>query len=274
MDIRIRTDIFHHPKFLRLCEKANREAGLGLLQLWGWAAVFRPNGSLLGLRNVEIASAAGYPEEGADRFCEALRWSGEWNGIELSAWLESDGTLHDWSKEQAWASGVEDRREWGRQMAAAKWAKRKRIDENAPAKVDPVRKPGNTDKPEPEPPMPVAATGKHHTVAVMLTDEYRQLHAGWFPSAHPTPALTARWRTACEAMLDAGRTVEQIRAAWEAVRDDEFWRENVTGLDILREKWNNGRLDAVIGRIRSGSAAIKRPAPWEGVATPVPEPET
>jgi hypothetical protein len=100
------------------------------------------------------------------------------------------------------------------------------------------------------PPQPIS-TGKHTAIAIMLTDEYRQLHAGWFPSALPSGEIIARWRTACEAMLDAGRTVGQIRQAWEAVRGDDFWRENVTGLDVLRDKWNSGRLDAILSRAAS-----------------------
>jgi hypothetical protein len=104
--------------------------------------------------------------------------------------------------------------------------------------------------------------GARTAVAVQLTEEYRIYHAGQFPTAHPDRLTIKRWEVACEAMLDARRSVDEIRKAWALVGADEWWKSRVTGLDKLKAFWDEGKLESILG---AGAPAKYDPAGFQAV---------
>lgn len=122
-DIRVSIDFPDHPKHKRLIRKLGLGATNMLLRLWASVAVRRPQGVLTGWDEVDIAEAAGWPEDrDAHELIGALLGD---NG--KPAFLEQvDGVyrLHDWQEHQGWACGAAARSAKAKTAAEAKWAKR------------------------------------------------------------------------------------------------------------------------------------------------------
>jgi hypothetical protein len=145
-DIRLKTTFLRHPKTRALRRSLGAESVLSLLQLWCWAAEFRPTGDLSGLSDDEIAFAADWAS-GASEFVSELR---------AKRWL--DGTkLHGWREHQPWAFFSESRSKLARKAAKTRWltrhAKRspkRNTKRKAPAKP-PADADGNAPSPTPAP---------------------------------------------------------------------------------------------------------------------------
>ena len=137
IDIRIKLDLFEHPKLRKLRRRLGAEGVLGLLRLWLWAAANRPDGLLRGLDADDLELAAqweGQPGELAAALCE-LRLLDflplEKEGGAASALPPSERgaapagvafRIHDWCEHQPWASRTEERSRIARQAAKARWS--------------------------------------------------------------------------------------------------------------------------------------------------------
>lgn len=111
MKVLVDTSLRDHPKLAHLAELLHRnpaEASGYLLQLWAWCMVYRQDGSLEGLTEVQVASAAGFTQlssnfrptskqlrprsDTASRFVSAMLESG---------WLDRDPLqVHDWHEHE------------------------------------------------------------------------------------------------------------------------------------------------------------------------------
>lgn len=131
MDIRIRVDLFEHPKWRRLISLCGPEGGLALLKLWTWAAVYRQDGNIADLTDQEITAISQITPAKAKIFLSALR---DTNG--QTPWLNEDGRLHDWHKEQQYIVNQKARIEHAKKMSNARWSKRRKIPDKAPAKAE------------------------------------------------------------------------------------------------------------------------------------------
>jgi hypothetical protein len=116
-DIWIAITFKGHRKRKRLERLLGAGAAGHLLDLWITIATHRPEGSMSGWDEVDIADAAG--------------WSGE--PEELVAALVKCGFLeeqngyyvaHDWEEHQGWACGAKRRSAQARKAARAKWEKK------------------------------------------------------------------------------------------------------------------------------------------------------
>jgi len=120
-DIRIKIDLFNHPKFQELEEEHGAGVCLRLFQLWGAVARFKPDGILTGWTVRTIARQAGAEKSEAESLVNALVDSG---------FLDFDGQVyscHDWADHQPWAAGVKDRESWAKKMNQKKIEKRRRL---------------------------------------------------------------------------------------------------------------------------------------------------
>ena len=120
-DIRIKIDLFNHPKFQELEEEHGAGGCLRLFQLWGAVARFKPDGVLSGWTVRTIARQAGAEKSEAESLVKALLDSG---------FLDFDGetySCHDWADHQPWAAGVKDRESWAKKMNQKKVEKRRRL---------------------------------------------------------------------------------------------------------------------------------------------------
>ena len=120
-DIRIKIDLFNHPKFQELEEGHGAGVCLRLFQLWGAVARFKPDGVLSGWTVRTIARQAGAEKSEAESLVKALLDSG---------FLDFDGetySCHDWADHQPWAAGVKDRESWAKKMNRKKVEKRRRL---------------------------------------------------------------------------------------------------------------------------------------------------
>lgn len=113
-DIRVRTTLARHPKWLRLRKLLGNDGRVGLLHLWIFAREHRPDGSLAGLEDDEIEAGAS--------------WDGEpgalVRALEACGWLDRtpDGpVLHGWGEHQPWAVSQERRSEIARANASKRW---------------------------------------------------------------------------------------------------------------------------------------------------------
>lgn len=120
-DIRIKIDLFNHPKFQELEEAHGAGVCLRLFQLWGAVARFKPDGILTGWTARTIARQAGGEKSEAESLVKAFLDSG---------FLDFDGQVyscHDWADHQPWAAGVKDRESWAKKMNRKKVEKRRRL---------------------------------------------------------------------------------------------------------------------------------------------------
>ena len=119
-DIRIKVDLFNHPKFQELEEEYGAGVCLRLFQLWGAVARFKPDGVLSGWTAGTIGRQAGAEKSEAESLVKALFESG---------FLDFDGetySCHDWADHQPWAAGVKDREKWAKKMNRKKLQKRRK----------------------------------------------------------------------------------------------------------------------------------------------------
>ncbi|MDO5537997.1 MAG: hypothetical protein Q4F72_10770, partial [Desulfovibrionaceae bacterium] len=111
------TNLFAHPKTLKLERRLGAAGVMALIRLWTWAAVTCPSGLLKRLDAEDIALAAGWRGD-ADLFVATLVDLGWLNMLE-------DGSLalHDWAAHQDRASRAAERSERARKAALSRWAR-------------------------------------------------------------------------------------------------------------------------------------------------------
>jgi hypothetical protein len=105
-DFRVQSNITRHPKFLELRDRCGDSSLWCVMDLWGYAAEYRPDGNLSGLsdRSLErVASWAGEP----GLFIQTLIDAGLVDGEPMSR------TLHDWQHRQAYLAARAARQEGG-----------------------------------------------------------------------------------------------------------------------------------------------------------------
>lgn len=119
IDIRLLVSFKGHRKRKRLKRLIGPEATDYLIDLWLTVRQDRPDGNLKGWDEIDIADAAGWPE---DREAKELV-----DALIKSRWLDCDDgfySLHDWDEHQGWACGETKRKEAARIAAKAKWDRR------------------------------------------------------------------------------------------------------------------------------------------------------
>jgi len=109
-DIRVKIDVFTHPKFDELEELCGAAGQVALIRLWGQVARHKPLGVLDGWSVKTIGKQAGASRDDAAEFVAALVKVG---------FLDFDGesySCHDWTDHQRWARNVGKRETWAREM--------------------------------------------------------------------------------------------------------------------------------------------------------------
>lgn len=146
-DIRIKIGFRRHPKTIRLERAVGAEAVLALIELWCWAAIYKPLGDLRGMDDKDIATAAAWAGDEA-KFVEALQKTG---------WLDGK-KLHDWHDHQGYVIHAPDRSRKAKKASQARWFNghatsnaRSNATSNAPS-------PDPDPDPDPSPP-PKGGTG-------------------------------------------------------------------------------------------------------------------
>ncbi|MEM7828703.1 MAG: hypothetical protein QW561_05115 [Candidatus Aenigmatarchaeota archaeon] len=117
-DIRIKTTFPHHIKTRKLIKKLGFKGFYGLICLWCYAAVNKPNGCLDGMSPEDIAIAADWDED-PETFVDSL--------VRCGFLEKTDGgvfALHDWDEHNAYAAHAHLRSEVARQNALKRWQKR------------------------------------------------------------------------------------------------------------------------------------------------------
>jgi hypothetical protein len=116
-DIRINVSLFRHPKAIKLRRRLGADGVIALIELWCWAAQYRPNGVLHDMTEEDIELAAQWPNESlTDRSTFVttlleLRWVNLDNGVY---------SLHDWVDHNGYASCANDRSDKSRFSRMAK----------------------------------------------------------------------------------------------------------------------------------------------------------
>ena len=93
--IKLDTDIFSHPKVIKLERLLGQHASVYLIRLWAWASKYAPSGDLSGHESLDLAIAAGWEEE-PDHFVSALvrcRLIDDHDGLRLHDWDDHQGSL-------------------------------------------------------------------------------------------------------------------------------------------------------------------------------------
>ncbi len=136
IDIRLKLDVFEHPKIRKLQRRLGPEAVLALLRLWLWAAANRSDGNLRGLDadDVELVAQWGGPEG------ELVRALCEFRLLKLFEHHAAPlYVIHGWEEHQAWACRSDERSRIARRAAQARWDDK---DNAPPAKAPPLKKEG------------------------------------------------------------------------------------------------------------------------------------
>ncbi|WP_446425600.1 hypothetical protein [Mailhella sp.] len=130
-DIRLKLDIFEHPKVKKLSRRLGAEAVLSLLRLWLWAAANRPDGVLAAMDAEDVELAADWNgTEGALvaaltelRLLDVHEAGAREGGAQGAARAGAAAlyVIHDWRAHQAWASAAEDRSKAARRAAQMRW---------------------------------------------------------------------------------------------------------------------------------------------------------
>lgn len=119
IDIRLLVSFKGHRKRKRLKRLIGPDATDYLIDLWLTVRQDRPDGILSGWDEIDIADAAGWPEDrDPKKLVSALIDSG-WIDYDKSVYI-----LHDWDEHQGWACGETKRKESAKIAARAKWKKR------------------------------------------------------------------------------------------------------------------------------------------------------
>jgi hypothetical protein len=114
-DFRLAINFASHPKFIRLRRRLGDSAALGWVCLLAHVAAYRPDGSLSGMDDEEIAIAAQYPDN-ANKFVQALI---EFHLIDE---IEDKRSIHDWNEWNPWAAKAKQREEESRRGGQNAWA--------------------------------------------------------------------------------------------------------------------------------------------------------
>ena len=158
IDIRLKLDLFDHPKVRKLGLRLGSDAVLALIRLWLWAAANRADGVLRGMDAEDIELAAHWtgpqgrfvqtlcqlrlldaprsflPEQGgsaAESRAESRAESsaGKARAAKPASSDESASArpdcfiVHDWAEHQAWASRSDERSSNARRAAQTRWSK-------------------------------------------------------------------------------------------------------------------------------------------------------
>jgi hypothetical protein len=119
MDIRLLVSFKGHRKRKRLKRLVGPEATDYLIDLWLTVRQDRPEGILEGWDEIDIAIAAGWPDDRDPKELVDALIDAKWLDFENGIY-----SLHDWDEHQGWACGENRRKEAARKAARAKWKKR------------------------------------------------------------------------------------------------------------------------------------------------------
>lgn len=120
MDIRLLTNIFGNTKIKKLRRRAGADGLLALFQFWCWAAEQRPDGSLAGLDQDDIADAIASPGTVNFDAVAVVQTFLDFGFIDRD---ESGGyVIHDWAENQPWVVGKKKRSADARHASRCKWA--------------------------------------------------------------------------------------------------------------------------------------------------------
>jgi hypothetical protein len=117
-DIRLSVSFFNHPKTILLMRRSGPVGVLALLRLWCFCGVYKQDGNLSNMNELEIEIAAGWTGEDG-KFVESL--------LETK-FLEKQGEcykIHDWDIHNKWAFYAPERTKTSRMAALYKYGKTK-----------------------------------------------------------------------------------------------------------------------------------------------------
>jgi hypothetical protein len=113
-DIRVDLGFFEHRKTRKMIARFGLESAWGLLRLWAFCARERPDGSLLGMSDLDIAMEMHVDGKVDPGDLVAYMKSDE------CRWIDEDHRLHNWKKRNPWAAGAVDRSDKGRFVRLAR----------------------------------------------------------------------------------------------------------------------------------------------------------
>ena len=198
-DIRLCIGWNQNPKIVKLRRKLGAEGVLGLISLWTYAGAQRPDGTLSGMDEDDIAIVAEYPGESA-RFVSTLA---ELRLIEKNG---NDWTIHDWITNNPWASRFPARSEKAKKAIRARWDKRN----NSPPD------PGNGQKD--------TTSIENHTTSIENHTPSNTPLPYPYPSPYPSPKdketmLTHSVETAVSTPAPSGKIVQIDPTPYAAILD-------------------------------------------------------
>lgn len=98
LDFRVDVDWVDHPQTHLMADRLGPSGPHRVIEMWSWAARFRPNGALTARDPLALASARGWGAE----------WPRVWAALEECGWVERCGDgwqVHGWPEAQPWVAG-------------------------------------------------------------------------------------------------------------------------------------------------------------------------
>lgn len=282
-DIRMSVEFPVNPKTKKLKRRLGADAVLGLMAIWCHAAQRRPDGSLKGMTNEDIAIVADWAGE-PDDLVNALVEVGFIDATD-------DGLmLHDWEENQPWIAGAERRSESAKSAARAKWDKRaKKNDAHAmrvasDSHADAMRDVENRNAPSPYPsPIPSPSPNPNPSPSFPQTpkgESEEKPKRARVKKAEPPAWFSLLWenspkKTGERDAIAAAHRIEketpekgeQIARAWSSYRafidakDGGNYQYIVKAHTFLTEpwRWNAEHWEAELVKLNSKVAPFQRP---------------
>lgn len=116
-DIRIATNMFIHPKLVKLQRRLGDRGVLSFLRLLCFVGEYRPKGNLSGMDDEDIAIASGWGDD-AKEFIATLA------NLKLLDTKNNTYSIHDWKEHNGYVYHAPERREQAQKAAKAKWVKK------------------------------------------------------------------------------------------------------------------------------------------------------
>jgi len=223
-DFRIDVDFFDHPKTKRLQDILGSDAVLALIQLWRFAAKYRPKGELTNMDDEAIAIAANWKGRPGD-FVDALCLEGVNFLDEVS---DNRYAIHDWEDWNPFAFMKPERSAQAKKAAKKRWQKaEEKATEQKKTKAKPqkstIRTKDLADAPSPNPipsPKPSPSPKPEQT---KFQAEVLELFHECCPSLKKVLSLTKMRRERINGrMKDGLKALEHWRAFFERVEKSDW----------------------------------------------------
>lgn len=115
-DYRVQCGWLNHPKRKKLERRLGRSAVLAVMDLWGFCAQSKTDGSLLGMSDEDIGIASGYDGD----IAEFVLYLAE---VRLLDGPEGERSIHDLCANNPWVAGATHRSQMAKKAACSRWQK-------------------------------------------------------------------------------------------------------------------------------------------------------